>query len=620
MALDAIDLENQRIAQIWRFTRILALVCVLLAALPSLIGWISKPPGSLYLGIQTNLDDHMVYAAWMRQAMDGKFFFDNRFTVDWQPGLTVHLYFYVLGLVAKLLGIPLTMALARLALTYLFVIVLGKFFIRLKIAVFPAKYMLLIGCFGGGLGFLAWERFGEAFVNGPPFLAPLFGGREPIDVWQPEAFVFPSMLTNGLFLASLCLIIWTLQAVIDARDSWQPVLKGAVSYGLLMNIHSYDVLLIALVLVGFLVTQAVRKRVGWVWVVRALVIGAGAVPAALWFLHVLAEDAVFRERAATLTYSPNFRQILLGILPMIVLAGFATWKSSAKYRIHAFLGYVGLLLALTVASSGHDPSGYFLNLPAWIVLLLATLVLIGLMATDDDSWNIAWSWAMVGLVAVYFPALFQRKLAMGLAIPWSMIAAYGLFELLKPLDRSTRNLVATLTLFVTSASSILWFQRETSYIRSDVGRTAVHSVYFTQDTGRIIDILNKVHGRCVVLAMPGVPNPTGPAEFKTPQMTDLNPVLSGLCGVYTYAGHWSETPDYARRRSEATLVYFATTSPERRAALLDRIKPDYVVAPNLNAYPEIVSGDDHIPLADLSYLGETVYRGNQLMLIKTGGG
>ena len=203
--IDPIDSELQRVALISRFTKRLALVCVLLAALPALIGWMSAPTGSLYLGIQTNLDDHMVYAAWMRQAMEGRFFFDNRFAVDQQPGLTVHLYFFVLGMFAKLVGIPVTMFLARLVLTYVFVLQFGKFVASFKTDVFLAKYMLMIACFGGGIGFLVWEKFGQEIVNGPEGIKPLFLGRSPIDVWQPEAFVFPSMLTNGLFMVSLCL-------------------------------------------------------------------------------------------------------------------------------------------------------------------------------------------------------------------------------------------------------------------------------------------------------------------------------------------------------------------------------------------------------------------------------
>src|SRR4051812_26682055 len=90
-------LEPERRASSERkFVYILAALAAGFAALPTTIIWLATSPGSSYLGIQYNLDDHMVYAAWMRQAMDGHILFDNRFATDPQPRLTVHLYFLVL--------------------------------------------------------------------------------------------------------------------------------------------------------------------------------------------------------------------------------------------------------------------------------------------------------------------------------------------------------------------------------------------------------------------------------------------------------------------------------------------------------------------------------------------
>lgn len=618
MPLDETDIENLRIAQITRFCKILALVATIVAAIPCLIGWMTTPAGSLYFGIQTNFDDHMVYAAWMRQAMEGRFFFDNRFAVDAQPGLTVHLYFFVLGLIAKLTGIPVAMALARLALTYLFVRVFGGLLVKLKVDVFVAKTILMVGCFGGGIGFLVWEKFGQDYVNGPEFLKPLFGQTVPIDVWQPEAFVFPSMLTNGLFMVSLCLILTVIQAVISAKDSWKPVAGGAVAYGLLMNIHSYDVLLIGLVLTGFLVTQIRQKSVTSQWVVRTLVIVAGTIPAAAWFAYVLSVDPVFQARAATLTYSPGFHPVLFGILPPVLLAAWSVWKVEGKGSLGGKVLFVALFAVLLVASNSTNGNQFMLGPLAWIGVFVLGLAVVGLLSSKNDAWNIALAWGVMGLVALYFPALFQRKLAMGLVIPWAMLAAWGLSQVLNNMERSTRNLVATLALFVSGASSIMWFQREIFFVRNDVGRTAVHPVYFSQDTAKILDYLNNVPGRKVVVAMPGVWNPTGPADFKTPIVPDLNAVMSGIAGAYTYAGHWSETPDYNNRRSQATALFLASTTDDQRQYLLGVMKPDYVVALNTEAFPDIVLGEKHIPLADLRRLGDVVYSGNQLLLIKVG--
>ncbi|MBL8066721.1 MAG: hypothetical protein JNM34_12820, partial [Chthonomonadaceae bacterium] len=536
MELDALDKDIQRQNRLKRFVNILAFACVLLVSLPALIGWISCPTGSLYFGIQSNFDDQMVYAAWMRQAMDGAFLFDNRFAIDQQPGLTLHVFFLLLGWLAKFVGIAGSMTLARVGLTWLFVQLLGRFVISMKVEVFRAKYMLLLSCFGGGVGFLSWERFGQETVNAPAAVKAMFLGLCPIDVWQPEAFVFPSMLTNALFLAALCLIVIVLRCVVDCRHGWGPAIKGSIAFCLLMNIHSYDVLLLSLVAATFVIALVFQKSMTGVWLARLAVIACGAIPPSLWFLHVLSVDPVFQARAATLTYSPTFRQVVLGLLPGLGLGLYAAFTSSDKWRRGAAGLATVVILALVVASTGQDPGRYFMTWAPWglttVVMVLAGIGLTKKTRNSDGPeipeqeqhqtmWTLLWCWALVGLVAIYFPSLFQRKLAMGLVVPWAMLASYGLAHVLSKFDRSTRNLVATLSLCLTSGSSLAWFMREIYYIRNNVSRTTVQSVYFSRDVDRIIDELNIIKGRKIVLAMPGVASPVVEMVDEKPTVTDF---------------------------------------------------------------------------------------------------
>src|SRR5476649_2030918 len=105
-----------------RFLICLVAVTVLFAALPYVMGVVSTPSGGTYLGYQYNTDDHMVYSAWMRQAMDGRFLMDNRFTTDVQPSLTINVYFFILGLLAKATGLALASTLSRLFFSGLFIV------------------------------------------------------------------------------------------------------------------------------------------------------------------------------------------------------------------------------------------------------------------------------------------------------------------------------------------------------------------------------------------------------------------------------------------------------------------------------------------------------------------
>src|SRR5262249_32053803 len=158
---------------------------------------------------------------------------------DPQPGLTIHIYFFILGLLAKITGIPLAMAIAKMAFSALFVVLAHKLIQRVTSDTYVTKLALAMVTLGGGIGFLVWETFGSELERPGPFasmLASLHVPGTPNDVWQPEAFVFPSMLTNGLFMVSLCLIVGVFLCFLNAKDSWKPVLPGALCLAALMNI------------------------------------------------------------------------------------------------------------------------------------------------------------------------------------------------------------------------------------------------------------------------------------------------------------------------------------------------------------------------------------------------
>ena len=602
-----------------RFVVLFAIGAMLVVSIPALLAYFGAPAGSSYLGFEYNTDDHMVYAAWMRQAMDGHFLMDNRFTTDAQPGLTIHLYFFVLGLFAKLLGIPLTANLARIALSGAFVFLLYRLVRRLRESIFFTKLAIAIGVVGGGLGFLVWQSFGVLIDQNPaPPLAGLLLGRLPNDVWQPEGFVFPSMLTSGLFMASLCLILLSITAYLDASTRPKSVLIGALALGLLMNIHSYDVLLIALTMVGFAACAISQKQLTAVWIKRIVFITIGVLPAALWFVYVLKNDPVFQARAATETFSPNFRAIFFGYLPLMILA-LVGLVSRARLRgpkgLVGLALVVGLLGAMFILAAGH-PDGYFVTLPGWMALMVVAVTATVLLAEDNPAYNMILAWSLIGLVAIYFPGLFQRKLTMGLSIPWALLSAYGIETILQGQERNGRNLVTVLCLIFVSASSLRWFSRDLEFIRLNVSNTTVHPVYLTADAQNIVQYLNTVPGRRVVAAWPGQPSPNMdekgeriPDSFASPVMPDLNPILAGLTGSYTYAGHWSETPNYNQRRSTLSKLLINSDPIDQKRTAFANLGIQYLVAPVPEAF-----GGGSIP--DLSTLGETVVDGSQFRLIK----
>ena len=603
------ELNEEQQLKIFRvYAKWFALAITLLVALPTLYCFLIRPSGSMYLGIQYNLDDHMVYAGWMKQAMEGHITFENRFTTDPQPGLTLHLYYLILGWVAKLTGIPLAMTLARLGFTFLSVILLGRLVEFVTDKIYSRKLALTMSVVGGGIGFLVWHNFGRDIVRpGSDLLKDLMLSRLPNDVWQPEGFFLYSAITNSLFMVSLCLILGVMINVLKAKESLKAVMPGAICFGLLMNIHSYDVLLVALCLVGFLATLIGSKTIQGTWVVRTLLISLGVVPFALWFLYVLKNDPVFQARAATLTYSPNFRQIFAGYVLLMIPASTAIFNKH-KLAMAGISLMVLILVGLNVAASNHLTDSYYLSMEVWGALFALILVSLYLIRPEKSGFSLIVAWAFVGILAPYFPALFQRKLTMMLSIPWGILAGLGIAMVLEKRERGQRNLLAALGLIVFSATGFRWISREITLAKKDVSNTTVHSIYYSKDVSDILDIMRPLGPTATIAALPGIPAPSQDEQgiqivdsYETPYISDLNPIFVGLAGNKAFLGHWSETPNYDAKRKQLGSMLGGET-----------------VSPNALGITHLILAKDRIPHARKpEEFGEVLYSGKDLVLIKT---
>jgi len=460
-----------------RFAWILAGVFGGLAVLPAFAAITGAAPGTLPIGTAIAVDDQMVYAAWMRQAAEGRFLFENRFTLDAQPGLTFHLYFLVMGWVAKVVGFPWAMLLSRLVFSALFVIGLVRLQERLGWKPAAIKTASVMACFGAGVGWMVWQNFGLLIKDPGVALQSIFAGRLPIDVWQTEAFAFPSALANGLFMASLWLIVVVFAAVLvvfaavlDARTDGRAALRGALAFGVLANIHSYDALLVGMVLLAFAAIQYVRRTLEKTWLLRCLGIAAGAIPAAAWLGYVLQQDAVFQARAATLTYAPHFTSVFWGVAALVVIAIWGYFRPEPEHRWRPTIVVGALVLILLTLSRTHSPEGYFLNPVSFGIVLVGIGAGLIYSRQDRDD-DMIWAWALVGLVAMYFPALFQRKLGMGMVIPWGLLAGYALTARLAARDVQRRQLITLVLVLFCGVSSLFWLRRELTLTRDNVSST-----------------------------------------------------------------------------------------------------------------------------------------------------
>lgn len=595
-----------------KFLLAVSLIAAFLSAVPFLVAFAAG--GRDALGFPVAADDNMVYAAWMRQAMEGRLFFDNRFTVDPQAGRTVHLYFLVLGWIAKIVGIPLALHGVRIVLVAVFVHRLGRFLERLGGDSADTKLALGLSLVAGGIGFLVWHDFGIALVKpGTMWAAGVLQSRLPIDAWQTEAFVLPSFLANGLFVAALLLILLTFEAALDVRESPKAIVKGVVALAVLANIHSYDAVIVGTVLGAFAIGRAYRRRLTQAWVGRALVIALGVLPAAAWLAYVLSVDPVFQSRAATPTYAATPRAMLAGLIVPILFAIAGLWSKKRLPGIGLLVVGMGILVGTATLGNGYP-------VPAWAfgAALVLFVAAAAICADGTDGHALLVTWAFVGLALPYFPALFERKLAMGLALPWGVLAAAGLAKVASHFPVGTRRLPLALASVVLGASAIRWFARDLDLVRTNVATTLVHPIVLSPDAGDVLRALAKEPGRKVAIAVPGGPNPALDESGKpildrylAPALPDLNPMLAGLGGAYAPAGHWSETPNYDARRAEVTRLFTAPGS-----VTLDELAPlgiTHVVEPNAEAFPGL-------PARNFAAIGTVVLETPSYRLVRVGNG
>ncbi len=504
-----IDTERRADRKAWA----IILAVVLFTLLPYLFGaWLSL--GRKYFWINHNIDDHCVYLAWIRQAWEGHFFFENRFTTDPQPRLSTNLFFWAIGTIARWTGLPVLFLFhaARMGLGIVWLWTLWLLYKRLlpNGARLPA---LWLACVSAGLGWLFWRDVG---INAP------------IDTWQVEAFTFLSLYLNPLFVVGTLLMtaciydLW--QAVQERR--WIYTVRAGIWALLVGNIHSYDVIQVAGAWLAFLVVCSVVQRrfdaQRWVMVLTAGVIGLPTVAYQYWLYLV---DPIFRHRADVPTSAPPLWHVLAGYAPLLILAAVAVWA--------------------TVRARRHRED-------AFLLLLCWAIVGIGLQYLPR----------IFAAVGIHLPMNFERKMVMGAHLPLCALAGWGLWLLVRHLPARRALLVTALVIALTTPSNVRWLIRDAHNLIRNMANTGMHRAYMEPEEWEAIQWLARN---------------TSPQEAVL-TFPSFGVFIPPFAGNRVYAGHWGDTPQFAERLRETLRFLDARRSDEERYELLRRAKVRYIVA------------------------------------------
>lgn len=495
----------------------LGLAALLLTCLPYALAYAIVPPQARFVGTAYNIDDYCNYLSWVRQTMDGRFFFHNQFTTAPQHDLEFNLFFWVLGRVAASLHLSPQAALqmARIGGGAALLSVVYKFFC---IAV-PRNARARVTAFGfvclaGGWGWLQWPVWHDKNLSG-----------SPVDAWQPEALTFLTMYTSALMTVSTALIVAALYCLLRGEQTGR--MRYAVWAGLcgavLGNIHSYDVLHLAAAWGLFLVAWTVLRRgrgVGASWKRGLLALGL-TLPTTVYEYMVLQRETVFRARAAVPTLSPAF------------------W--------HYALGY-GIVFVLAV-----------LVLPRLVHRLRTEQTEFA----DVQTTLAVLCWAVGGLAVIYLHVAFQRKMIMGTHIPLCLLAGVGAALITKELQPRARAFALAALVLLSLPTSLLFLSRDMAHITEN--RSETEQRPFLPDA--LVDCYAWLRTHTPPMAaVVGFPN--------------LCTALPGFAGRTVWAGHWGETPQYGAKVSEFAHFSEADTPDSERRAFLAATHAQYLFYPN----------------------------------------
>lgn len=490
-------------------------LAVIIANLPSALGFLAAPADTTYTGIDSTAPgDVNVYLSYLEQARQGNLLFRDLFTGEAQRATIGNPFWLGLGLIGSVLNLPpvATYFLARIVLGALLLLLIyalaAKFFSDLR----RRRIAWLLAVFGSGIGAWAAPFIDTWFRHNVP------GPAWPMDLWVSEGFTFLSLHHSPHFLAATILILlsvwWMMRAVEDR--GLKPVLYLGLAMLGLFSFHPFHVVSLGLVTIAFLVvTWLVRRREILRQVGRYAMAWLIASPAIAYQAWLILRDPLAAGRAA--------QNILLTTWPGITV-----------------LSYGFLLVGAVVG--------------AVLLLRQATLRVQLLVA-----------WAIAHGAAIYFPVFFNRRLTQGLNIALALLAAVAVAALLGRLERTARKATGLVWLSVSGlflfGMSTLWVTaQDLSYILSS-GRRAPHYFFLDRGYNELFQWL-RVNGddKTVVLSAPISGN-----------------FIPGRSGRRVVIGHNVETVDFEAKRREVVRFYSGQESAAWRTAFLRRSGATYVV-------------------------------------------
>ena len=376
------------------------LAALTLSLIPTILAYSAAPSGTVFTGFLLNPLDGFSYLAKMKQGADGSWLFSLPYAAEPGPGTFLFVYHLLLGNLSRWTGISTIVVFHTVR-----VIAAGAMFLLVYVLFQVAltesgarRSALLLTLFGSGLGWLTVTLF----------------DLQPSDLMIPESIPFLIAYGNAHFPLAAAALLGGILVMLLLQD--RPGLRLALALGC-------------------------GTSIGAVLPFSALSLFAAGFTWYLWEANLH-----FRENGSSALKQwalPNLTPILglvAGAAPWLL---YDFWVSRAHPVISAW--------NIQNQTLSPPPLNYLLGYG--LVLILAFVGIWRTKPAQTKEGRLLLSWLFTGIILLYIPVPFQRRLSLGLFFPMAALAGLGWHSLTSKLSRS--GLLTVILILLVLPSNLL---------------------------------------------------------------------------------------------------------------------------------------------------------------------
>ena len=490
-----------------------SLACLAVVSLPYFYGFLRTPADHVYTGLMFDVPDHAQYWSWVTSSRQG-LFIPNTMTPEPNTATFLNPAMWMLAQVQALFGLSFAALFQwwRVAAAVVVGPALAVTACRLARSREQARVAFWIALTGGGFGLIFVAAKYALGLADAPF-------PEAIYIVEPNTWfgllAYPYLpLAQGFMLIALVGAFRVHTA--PSAAAWAGCALGALGVALL---HAYDLVVVYAVVGTFWIVELVRARsIPWRFSWAIVVILACSAPLAGYYQYLTSSDPLWR---AILSQYPN--------------------------------------------------AGVWTPVPPLLVVLLGAPLVLAAIRLRGLSWEhvgtrFAASWALIGVVIIYVPTVFQVKLLAALQVPLAILAAdlwctrvgpwlstWAAHRVGRLAARWAPALVLAMLILPTNLYLLAWRLIEL--------RRPASELYLTIDEHAALDALART---------------TGPDDVAL-AVEAVGRWVPNHGGTRAFLAHWAMTNRYLERRDLVDRFFSASADDAWRRQLLAENGVTYVV-------------------------------------------